>query len=360
MDISLFFDALSEKLVDHLSVNSLGMALHIHAVNKPSLNDCNIALFSVGGKRDDFNEVREELYSLKQSSLSYAVADLGHLRAESKEQTIDRLKEVSTYLIELGIIPVILGTDHDLDLGQYAAFEHSESSINYTVVDHSFDLGDEQHDGHLFKNLTNPEVLLDQYTHLGHQSYFVDNEASKIFEKLNFEGFRLGYLKSELKEVEPCIRKSHALSFDLSSIKYSESKAVSQKNPFGLLAEEACQIAWYSGLSDYMKSFGLYDYQPVDDYENQSAKIIATMLWFFIDGVYHRKDSKNFEENDYLKYIIFLDRTGEELVFYKNVRTEKWWLKVHDEVIPCSYNDYELAASGEIPDRWLNEIVRRS
>ena len=360
MDIALFFDAVDEHLLDNLSKRALGDAIHVNAISKPSLEGKEIALFSVGGEIANFDPIRTELYNLQQSNISYSVVDLGHLRSENKTQAIERTKEVCAFLKDKKIIPIVLGQNHELDAGQFQAFEHSKETVNLTVVDHSFDLETNEGDGHLYSNITNSNVLLDQYTHLGYQSFYTDYEAIHIFEKLNFEGFRLGYLKEELKEIEPSIRKSHIMSFDLSSIKYGESKGCSVKNPFGLTGEEACQIAWYAGLSDRMSSFGIYDYVSVDDVDMQTAKICSTMLWYFIDGVAHRRDSQNFETNDYLKYTVFLNRTGEDLIFYKNIRTDKWWLKAGEDVIPCSYKDYKLAASGEIPDRWLNEIVRRS
>ena len=357
----MFFESVSESLVENLEVKSLGEAFHVNAISKPDLEGKVIAILSVGESGlQGFEPLRKELYALQQSNIPYAVVDLGHLRSDSEMQSVERLREVCSYLMELKIIPVVLGETHELDLGAYSAFENQEGEVNYTVVDHRFDLNTEDGDGHLYTNLTNSNVLLDQYTHLAYQSYYTGFESLAVFEKLNFEGVRLGYLKTELKEIEPSIRKSHIMSFDLSSIKYSESKGTSSKQPFGLTGEEASQIAWYAGMSDNMTSFGLYDYVPEDDVDQQTAKIAAVMLWYFIEGVSHRRDTKDFEGSDYLKYTVFLDRTGDELIFYKSLRTDKWWLQAESIVIPCSYKDYKLAASGEIPDRWLNEIVRRS
>jgi hypothetical protein len=55
------------------------------------------------------------------------------------------------------------------------------------------------------------------------------------------------------------------------------------------------------------------------------------------------------------------------LVFYKSKRSEKWWMEIphqdldkfdRNTIIPCSYQDYQLAQSGEIPERWINAQLK--
>ncbi len=48
------------------------------------------------------------------------------------------------------------------------------------------------------------------------------------------------------------------------------------------------------------------------------------------------------------------------MVFYKSRHSEKWWMEVEKlygrrqvSVVPCSYEDYLLAAKGEVPHRWI-------
>jgi formiminoglutamase len=55
----------------------------------------------------------------------------------------------------------------------------------------------------------------------------------------------------------------------------------------------------------------------------------------------------------------------EDLVFYKSILSEKWWLEVPDpkrpgplSVMPCSYQDYQQATRGELPIRWINRLGR--
>jgi formiminoglutamase len=88
------------------------------------------------------------------------------------------------------------------------------------------------------------------------------------------------------------------------------------------------------------------------------------MIWYFIEGFYHRKGDKNFISNDYLMYEVHLGGEPETIRYFKSKKSEKWWMEVpkiendgmfnRSRMIACSYGDYKDAQEGNIPDRWLN------
>ena len=54
---------------------------------------------------------------------------------------------------------------------------------------------------------------------------------------------------------------------------------------------------------------------------------------------------------------------GEELVFYKSNKTERWWIEIpylssnntklkKSTLLPCSNEEYIAACGNEIPERW--------
>jgi hypothetical protein len=99
----------------------------------------------------------------------------------------------------------------------------------------------------------------------------------------------------------------------------------------------------------------------------KTASIIATMIWYFIEGFYQRKDSLSFKSSDYIKYTVSLDAKPSILHFYKSKLSGKWWLQIpknkgekykRDTIIPCSYHDYQTAQKGEIPERWVNAQLK--
>jgi formiminoglutamase len=185
---------------------------------------------------------------------------------------------------------------------------------------------------------------------------------------LYFESHRLGVLRNNLAEMEPAIRQADLLTFDVTAIKSADAPGNAQAQPFGLSGEEACQICWYAGQNEKLSSAGFYEYNPVhDDAQRKTAAVVATMIWYFIEGFYHRKNESLFKSNDFMKYTVALPTQPEAITFYKSKMTEKWWMEVaadknspyvRNSIVPCSYSDYQLATKGEIPERYINTLAR--
>ena len=78
---------------------------------------------------------------LRQALLGLGV-DLGNLRnGPDIEESYKRLQAVSHYLMQKGILPIIIGGSHDLDIGQYMAYEEEEKLISVCNIDSRFDIG---------------------------------------------------------------------------------------------------------------------------------------------------------------------------------------------------------------------------
>ena len=254
-----------------------------------------------------------------------------------------------------------------MDYGQVLAYESSGKLINFLNVDACIDLyGTEelgQSKNHIHKILLHQPNLIFHYCQLGYQTYLTDNETLSALEKLHFETYRVGQIRDNLENIEPIIRNADLMSFDISAIKHSDAPGNKDAQPFGLTGEEACQICWYAGLNNKMSSVGFYEYNPEEDYKGHTAAVIATMIWYFTEGFYLRRNETNMSDPDYVKYIVSLKEEPHQLVFYKNTRSEKWWMEVpypadkarlaRNSVVPCSYGDYLAANQGEIPIRWI-------
>lgn len=387
MDLKIFFSPLDESLYEDLNgQNTFFDAIHLHREPTPDLKTADIAIIGVLENRGNSqnqgvekaaNIIRKKLYKLKKGSGSYRIIDLGNLRnGNTLEDTYLRIKEVCSILIEQNTLPLIIGGSHDCDYGQYMAYEDMEKLISLLTVDALLDL--EAHEDidmskkHINKILMHEPNYLFNYTHLAYQSYLIDQSAIDILEKLYFESHRLGYLRQNIQEMEPVIRYADMLSFDITAIKSTDAPGNPNAQAFGLTGEEACQICWYAGLNDKLSSAGFYEYNPdFDDINQKTASVIATMIWYFVEGFYNRRNEKDFKVNDYLRYVVSMPSDPEKLIFYKSKMSEKWWMEVpypngkkvkglgdasygRNCIVPCSYSDYENANKGELPERWIN------
>ena len=240
-----------------------------------------------------------------------------------------------------------------------------EKLISILNVDAFLDLEETNRLGaarqHIHKMLLYEPNYLFNYNQLGHQSYLIDPVAINLLEKLYFDVYRLGLLRENIHEMEPVIRNADMMTFDITAIKASDAPGNANAQPFGLSGEEACQVCWYAGMNEKLSSAGFYEYNPEYDDDHQStARVVATMVWYFIEGFYHRKKEQDFKSNDYLKYVVTLDHDPNTIVFYKSKLSEKWWMEVNypqgkekyarNCIVPCSYTDYELANRGELPE----------
>ncbi|WP_057939097.1 formimidoylglutamase [Algoriphagus resistens] len=381
MNIQSYFDPVAEYLWQKkYPDNSFFKQIHFFGEEFPDLKGVQIALVGIRENRGlakiesadrGSSEIREKLYDLKKGFGAYRVADLGDLiSGEKLSDTYQRMQEVGDFLMKHQILPIYFGGSHDLDYGQYLSYQKMKKLVSLLTVDAKLDM---EEDGPLADQHTQ-EIILHQpnflfsSAHLAYQSFLVDPSLINVIEKLYFEHIRLGELRNEFKEVEPLIRNADLLSFDLCAIQSADAPGAVNAEPFGLTAEEACQICWFAGTNEKLSSIGIYGYEPYyDDAANKTAKVVSVMIWYFLEGFYSRKDSLSFKSSDYTKYTVSLDTKPNTLVFYKSKRSGKWWMEIpHNETekfdrvstVPCSYADYQMAQKGEIPERWINAQIK--
>ena len=386
MDLTILFSPIDESVYNGIeSASSFFKSISFFGEKMPAYKGANIALLGVPEDRGTISnkgtakgadEIRKKLYNLKKGNGTYRIVDLGNLKPGYElEETYTRLSEVCRLLLESNVLPVILGGSHDLDFGQYASYETMDKLISFLNVDAFLDLDEDKSvpadRQHISKILLHEPNYLFSYTHLAYQSYLIDPLSVVILEKLYFEAFRVGQMRTNLQEMEPVIRNADMLSFDITAIKSADAPGNNNAQPFGLSGEEACQICWYAGQNEKLSSAGFYEYNPDrDDANKKTASVVATMIWYFIEGYYHRKKEQNFRSNDFLNYVVAMPVDNESITFYKSKLSERWWMEVpvpggqarfsRNCIVPCSYVDYQTATKGEVPERYISMIAKLS
>jgi arginase family enzyme len=251
---------------------------------------------------------------------------------------------------------ILLGGSHDLTLQQYEAFKKSEKIINASVVDMLVDLNETEQitsRSFLMEMLTGSPNFIGHYNHIAFQSYYVNPVMLETLDKIRFDFFRLGKVREHIEDMEPVLRNSHLLSFDMNAVKYSDAPMNTMGSPNGLAGDEACLLTRFAGMSTELSSFGIYGFDETKDKDNMTATLAAQMIWYFVDGYYLRKNEAQLsDKNEFVEY--HLQFTGNDIMFLKSKRTNRWWMQLPDgKFEPCSYNDYLLASENEIPERWL-------
>ncbi len=378
MDLKLFFSPVNTEVFDGItSISSFYKNIDIFEESLPDIKGHDIALIglqdnrgigSENGVSKAADEIRKKLYSLKRGNGRYYIVDLGNLRnGVDLEDTYKRIQEVGEYLMLNNVFPFFLGGSHDLDIGQYKSYQGLDKLISVLNIDAFLDMEEEgtPNQNHIQTILLHSPNYLFHYSHLAYQSYLIESRTVEVLEKLYFETYRVGHVRSHISEMEPVVRDADMITFDITAIKSADAPASRRSQPFGLTGEEACQITWYAGMNEKLSSMGFYEYDPdLDDPSCKTASVVATMVWYFIEGYYNQKDHKDFKSKDYLNYVVSMPSLPETITFFKSKLSDKWWMEVpypdgkakfaRNCIVPCSYEDYETANSGELPERYIS------
>lgn len=370
----------SEFVNENTSETSYGKIIDAYtsANNFPSLENIHLAIVGIEEDRNALNNegcglaanyVREYLYKLYQGNYSAKIVDLGNIKkGNSVNDSYFAITDVLAQLLKKNIVPIVIGGGQDLTYCNYLAYQKMEQTINIVAVDSAFDIGngdDEIHSqNYLSKIILHKPNILFNYSNVGYQTYFVDQNSIELMDKLYFDSHRLGVLRKNMEDVEPIVRNADVLSFDVSAIRQSDAPGNGNASPNGFYGEEACQITRYAGMSDKLSSIGFYEINPAFDTNKQTAHLVAQMIWYFIDGYYNRKqDYPIGDKSEYTKYRVSITNHEHEIVFYKSNKSDRWWMDVpypinhqikfeRHHMVPCSYSDYETACKDELPDKW--------
>lgn len=349
---------------DNYPAGSLAQHLRVYTDELPDLRDTKVALLTIHAASG--NAVREQLYALQFHFGNLQIVDLGNIR----KQNTAFFTQVIQELISSKIVPIILGEHPQETLAQYQAYPPLRQLSNITIIDeriHFSALEAPTAADYLNPIINGAQSKLFNLGAIGFQSHFVPPATLQLFTDRHFDALRLGKIKSDLSSAEPFIRDADLLCFNLTALKYSAAPAQRDGFPTGLTIEEACQLSYYAGMSDKLSSIGFYGFTFNPDAFDQTAKSLALMIWYFLDGIYHRKDDYPVSNRGLIEYIVQLKKYDYELTFWKSKRSNRWWLQVplrtqqqhqRHRLVPCSYADYLTASNGELPDRLWNAFRR--
>lgn len=352
-------DILDGPLHDH----QLGSHLRVYSDQIPDLRKAKIAFVGIGER--DANAIRSELYRLSFAFPGLQCVDLGNLRKSGLTFVMSSLKE----LLDSRILPVLLANDPRYIPYQVRAFQEYQQLASWVVVDEnvSYLPGSKEKLHYLNQVIDRDISALFHLAVLGSQSHASAPEALDFLDSQNFEYVRLGRARANLIELEPLVRDGDLMSFNLAALKSSEAPGQLHPSPSGFFSEEACQICRYAGMSDKLKAFGLFGLRQSRDRGGQTAQVAAQMLWYFLEGFYHRKKDFPASTNGLVEYIVDSKKLDYQITFWRSQRSGRWWMQVpvktkkryqRHRLIPCSYADYKLACQEELPERLLNAFRR--
>jgi len=333
-------------------------------------NKVKIALLGIPDARNGISPhsdlspdaIRKQLYNLFLPQHAVQIADLGNLiPGKTIQDSYFAVKSTCAELIQRKIIPILLGGGQNHSYGQFLACQELGYPLNLTALDNQIDLqlsGTLQSRNYLNKIIADHGKDLFNFTTLGVQRYLISQKDQDLMNKLFFDVVRLGELREDITIAEPYLRDSDIVSLDISSIRFADNPGGAVPEPNGFTADEICQLAWYAGYSDRIKTFGIYELDSLHDQYNLSSKLAAQIIWHFWDAFSNKKATKSASGN-YEKFILQVDLLEHSIVFRHDEENDKWWIELPFSdsegenflLVACSESDYEAAQAGDVPDR---------
>ena len=372
-NIDIFLDPVDVSAFSEegFSNGQIGKSIQVYEDNFPEIQNAELVIVGCGEQRGNNSSlqmdhsgadaVRSCFYNLTNWHSDLSIADVGNIRfGASLNDTYAAFRSVVQELINANKTVLIIGGSHDLTSAQYQSYAVDKKNIEVTVVDAKVDMNiaaPGKSDQFLLEMLTTEPNYITHYNHIGFQSYFVDPHLLETMDKLRFDCFRLGHVKENIEEMEPVIRNSQLFSFDINSIANSYAPA-NLLSVNGFTGEEACSLLRYAGLSPHINTVGIYGYEVSKDQHHLTAMQIGQMIWYFLDGRSRSKRESDFGDKE--AFNEFHTAFAEvETTFLQSKKTGRWWMQLPDKkFIACSYKDYMLASSNEVPERWLRAQER--
>ena len=367
---------ISESAMNHLDlapdqVIGKSIILHTESLGFPSLKDVKIGIIGVTENRNaffptldyDLDSFRNSFYNLFPGNWKFKLADLGNLpNGNSVKDTYYAISEICKELNQQNIITIIIGGSHDIIYPIYKSYSSYNKLVNIVSIDNQFDFSQEEElisgRSYMSQIIMEEPNYLHNFTNLGYQSFFISQEELDLMEKLYFEHMRLGKVLDDVSQTEPHFRDADIVGIDMKSLSWTATGTNTFGQANGIDSRSICSLARYSGISDRVSSFGVFELPSSPVFH----QLLSQIIWYFIEGYSLRFGEYPINTNDgFTKYIVTL--SGRELVFYNSEVSKRWWVELTNEnfmdnklkrttLLPCTKQDYDTACADELPDRW--------
>jgi arginase family enzyme len=376
MNLNDFFDSIElEKDESNISnENFFSHKIDIHTPDQPiqDISNYQLAILGVCEDRNSKNTgaakapdvVRQQLYKLFWFRRKLKIIDLGNLKAcPTVSDTYFGLREVLFELISHNVLPIIIGGTQDITYGMSLALQQINQQVRLVNIDARIDWAENKPIIHAHNYLSHilGKTSNADFINIGNQAYYIDNDVFSFLENEFHSAIRLGEIRFNLADAEPYFRNATLASFDISSVKFADAPGTLPNSPNGFMGEEFCQLARYAGLGVDLLAVGFFEINPDLDKSNVTSTLVAQAIWYFIEGFINRELEEPEDTDQYKRYMVHHPLVDNEMVFYKSIRTGRWWMEIpiikndnfQDNIIlPCTASDYQKACNEDIPERW--------
>lgn len=302
----------------------------------------------------DFTGIRREFYKLSQLDFDIPIIDLGDLvSGKTPQDSHYILQEVLSACHQKDAIPVIVGGSNDFAFSLFSALNYHQKDINYTQISNVVSLKEDEkiHEStFLSKILGSKDFSIKNYHHLGYQKHLNEMDSVKLIKEVQFDIIRLAEMMNSTEKTEPYFRKADLVTINCDAIETFAEAFSMNPQVNGLNRREICAYMKEIGLSERLKSVGIFNYNIYSD-SQLNHQLLAQMIWYLIEGINIQKSHP--KEKSYETFYVLIN--DEQYAFKREVFSNLWYFGEDDNIdncIPCSRSDFDEAKRGFLGQRF--------
>jgi len=203
----------------------------------------------------------------------------------------ERLGKSTASSLSDQVFPVILGGGHETAFGHFLGYAISELPVNIINIDAHADVRElkngKAHSGSPFRQAVEHQSgICKSYNVYGlnpasvsvdHRAY-VQNRGEAVFE----QSFSVDGILNRLNLFD---ENSIMVTMDMDAVRQADAPGVSAPNASGISKEDWLKLAYGFGNHPKVTSFDLCEVNPEFDRDNQTIKLAALTVWYFLLGV---------------------------------------------------------------------------
>lgn len=302
----------------------------------------------------DFTGIRREFYKLSQLDFEIPIIDLGDLvSGKTPQDSHYILQEVLSACHQKGAVPVIVGGSNDLAFSLFSALNYHQKDINYTQISNIVSLKEDEqiHEStFLSKILGSKDFSIKNYHHLGYQKHLNEMDSVKLIKEVQFDIIRLAEMMNSTEKTEPYFRKADLVTINCDAIETFAEAFSMNPQVNGLNRREICAYLKEIGLSERLKSVGIFNYNIYSD-SQLNHQLLAQMIWYLIEGINIQRSHP--KEKSYETFYVLIN--DEQYAFKRDVFSNLWYFGEDEDIdncVPCSRSDFDEAKRGFLGPRF--------
>ena len=304
----------------------------------------------------DFRNVRTELYRLSKLDFEIPICDLGDLiSGKSHQDSHYVLQEVLSMCHYKNAIPVIIGGSNDLAFSLFSTLNFHQKNINYTQISNIISLANDGEEitekNFLSKILSAKNFSIKNYHHLGYQKHLNEIDSVKLMKDVEFEIIRLAEMMNSTEKTEPFFRRADLVTVNCDAVESLGDGFSVNPQVNGLNRREICAYMKEIGLSENLKSVGIFNFNGNSDHF-LNHQLLAQMIWYLIEGINIQKSHP--KERHFETFWVLID--DEQYAFKRDNFSGLFYFGDDEKVenlIPCSRMEYDEAKKGNLDRRFL-------